>query len=73
MEGLSGEEAVQLERLLAEVTDLRREALTAFSINDLQDDPGMECFLVLSSSLNEKINAKLTRQRICNEIARIKQ
>ena len=72
-EGLSGEEAVQLERLLAEVTDLRREALTAFSVNDLQDDPGMECFLMLSSSLNEKINAKLTRQRICNEIARIKQ
>ena len=71
--GLSGAEAVQLERLLNEVTDLRREALTAFSINDLQDDPGMEYFLMLSSSLNEKINAKLTRQRICNEIAGLKK
>ena len=72
-EGLSGEEAIQLERLLGEVTKLRREALTAFSINDLQDEPGMEYFLMLSSSLNEKINAKLTRQRICNEIAGLKK
>lgn len=72
-QGSSGEEVVQLERLLDEVTALRREALTSFSINDFRDDSGMECFLMLSSSLSEKINAKLTRQRICHEIAGLKK
>ena len=33
------------------------------------DDAGVECFLMLSSSLSEKINAKLTRQRLCAQIA----
>ncbi|MCP4849145.1 MAG: TAXI family TRAP transporter solute-binding subunit [Verrucomicrobiaceae bacterium] len=70
-QGSSGDEIVQLEKLLDEVTALRREALTSFSVNDFRDDSGMECFLMLSSSLSEKINAKLTRQRLCHEISRL--
>ena len=71
--GSSGGDVLQLERLLDEVTALRREALISFSVNDFREDSGMECFLMLSSSLSEKINAKLTRQRLCIEISGLKE
>ena len=58
-----------LEDLLDEVTKLRREALVSFSANEFRDDSGAECFLLLSNSLSEKINAKLTRQKLCSQIA----
>ena len=64
-----GNEIQKLEDLLDEVTGLRREALMSFSANEFRDDAGVECFLMLSSSLSEKINAKLTRQRLCAQIA----
>jgi TRAP transporter TAXI family solute receptor len=67
--GTDGDETLKLEELLDEVTGLRREALISFSANELRDDAGVECFLMLSSSLSEKINAKLTRQRLCSQIA----
>ena len=64
-----GTEIQKLEELLDEVTGLRREALMSFSANEFRDDAGVECFLMLSSSLSEKINAKLTRQKLCAQIA----
>ena len=64
-----GNEIQKLEELLDEVTGLRREALMSFSANEFRDDAGVECFLMLSSSLSEKINAKLTRQKLCAQIA----
>lgn len=67
--GSDGNEILKLEELLDEVTGLRREALISFSANEFRDDAGVECFLMLSSSLSEKINAKLTRQRLCAQIA----
>jgi len=67
--GSDGDETEKLEILLDEVTRLRREALITFSANEFRDDAGVECFLMLSSSLSEKINAKLTRQRLCAQIA----
>ena len=67
--GADGNETLKLETLLDEVTGLRREALTSFSANEFRDDAGVECFLMLSSSLSEKINAKLTRQKLCAQIA----
>ena len=67
--GSDGSETLKLEELLDEVTGLRREALITFSANEFRDDAGVECFLMLSSSLSEKINAKLTRQRLCAQIA----
>ena len=66
--GSSGDEIIVLEDLLDEVTSLRRKALISFSANDFRDDSGAECFLLLSNSLSQKINSKLTRQKICKEI-----
>jgi TRAP transporter TAXI family solute receptor len=71
--GTDGNETLMLEELLDEVTGLRREALIAFSANEFRDDAGVECFLMLSSSLSEKINAKLTRQRLCTQIAALQE
>ena len=62
------DEIIVLEDLLDEVTSLRRKALISFSANDFRDDSGAECFLLLSNSLSQKINSKLTRQKICKEI-----
>ena len=67
--GTNGDEVMVLEDLLDEVTKLRREALFSFSANEFRDDSGAECFLLLSNSLSEKINAKLTRQKLCSQIA----
>ena len=71
--GTDGNEILKLEELLDEVTRLRREALIAFSANEFRDDAGVECFLMLSSSMSEKINAKLTRQRLCAQIAALQK
>lgn len=67
--GSSGDEIMVLEELLDEVTALRREALMTFSANEFRDDSGTECFLLLSNSLSEKLNSKLTRQKLCMEIS----
>ena len=40
-----------------------------FSANEFRDDSGTECFLLLSNSLSEKLNSKLTRQKLCIEIS----
>ena len=69
--GASEDEILKLERLLDEVTKLRQEALSSFSANDFNEDSGFECFILMSNSLTEKINAKLTRQRLCKQIALI--
>lgn len=71
--GADGNETLKLETLLDEVTGLRREALISFSANEFRDDAGVECFLMLSSSLSEKINAKLTRQKLCAQIAALQE
>jgi len=67
--GTNEEEILKLEDLLDEVTELRQEALSSFSANDFNEDSGFECFISMSNSITEKINAKLTRQRICKQIA----
>ena len=69
--GASEDEILKLERLLDEVTKLRQEALSSFSANDFNEDSGFECFILMSNSLTEKINAKLTRQRICKQISAV--
>ena len=69
--GASEDEILKLERLLDEVTKLRQEALSSFSANDFNEDSGFECFILMSNSLTEKINAKLTRQRLCKQISSV--
>jgi len=55
----------QLQRLLDEVTDLRQEALGEFSAHELREDRGVDCFVQMCHALSDKINAKITRQRLC--------
>jgi len=66
--GNNQNEIAILEDLLDEVTKLRQEALCEFSANDFNEDSGFECFLLMSNSLSDKINSKLTRQKICQQI-----
>jgi hypothetical protein len=46
------------------VTFLRQEALSVFSVYELNEDRGTDCFIVMCHALSNKINAKLSRQRI---------
>ena len=66
--GTNQDEIAILEDLLDEVTKLRQEALSEFSANDFNEDSGFECFLLMSNSLSDKINSKLSRQKICQQI-----
>ena len=52
-----------LQKLLAEVTALRQEALREFTAHELSEDRGTDCFLEMCHALSNKINAKLSRQR----------
>ena len=54
----------ELEQILDEITELRMEALAEFSAHDLKDDRAIQCFIDMCSYLSNKINMKLTRQRM---------
>ena len=53
-----------LQHLLDDVTALRLEALSEFSAHEINEDRAIETFITLCHALSDKINAKLTRQRI---------
>jgi hypothetical protein len=54
----------QLQRLLDAVTKLRQQALGVLSAHELTDDSAAPVFIQMCHALSEKINAKLSRQRI---------
>ncbi len=54
----------RLQKLLDEVTELRQRALRKVSAHDLSDDRAADCFLEMCHALSDKINAKITRQRL---------
>ncbi|MEZ6052123.1 MAG: TAXI family TRAP transporter solute-binding subunit [Planctomycetaceae bacterium] len=58
------DDAARLQNLLDEVTNLRQEALCAFTAHEINEDHAVETFITLCHALSDKINAKLTRQRI---------
>ncbi len=53
-----------LQQLLDEVTHLRQEALCEFSAHEIHEDRAISCFVSMCHALSEKINAKITRQRL---------
>jgi uncharacterized protein len=53
-----------LQALLDEVTTLRQEALREVDARELNDEPAAGTFIQMCQALSEKINSKLTRQRI---------
>jgi uncharacterized protein len=53
-----------LQELLDELTRLRQHALRDFSAHELREDRATDCFLEMCHALSDKINAKITRQRL---------
>ena len=53
-----------LQKLLDDVTFLRQEALRVFSVHELNEDRGADCFIEMCHALSNKINAKISRQRL---------
>lgn len=60
-----------LQDLLDEVTHLRQEALGELSAHELNEDRGAACFVDMCHELSQKINAKLTRQSMERQFARL--
>ncbi|WP_339909646.1 TAXI family TRAP transporter solute-binding subunit [Symmachiella dynata] len=58
------DDCTRLQKLLDEVTDLRQGALRKVSAHDLSEDRAADCFLEMCHALSDKINAKITRQRL---------
>ena len=46
------------------MTFLRQTALREFSIHELNEDRGADCFIEMCHDLSNKINAKISRQRL---------
>jgi TRAP transporter TAXI family solute receptor len=60
-----------LQLLLDEVTALRQDALRELSAHDLNDDPAAAAFVGMCHALSDKINAKLTRQRLDSRLRQL--
>jgi hypothetical protein len=60
-----------LQELLDEVTHLRQEALSEFTVHQLSEDRGVDCFIEMCYFLSDKINAKITRQRLDLAVAKL--
>ena len=60
-----------LQELLDEVTRLRQKALAEFTAHDINEDPAIDLFVEMCHALSDKINAKLTRQRLTSSMKRI--
>lgn len=54
----------KLQKLLDDVTQLRQDALGVFSAHEINEDRAVDCFIEMCHALSDKINAKLTRQRL---------
>lgn len=65
------DDAESLEDLLDEVTFLRQKALGAFTAHELTEDRAAECFVQMCHALSDKINAKISRQRIDRRLSQI--
>ena len=65
------DDATSLEELLDEVTFLRQKALGAFTAHELTEDRAAECFVQMCHALSNKINAKISRQRMDRRLSEI--
>ncbi|MEM9657640.1 MAG: hypothetical protein AAF961_04690 [Planctomycetota bacterium] len=62
--GPKADDEQKLQKLLDEVAALRMRALATVSTYDLKDDPAGQYFVDMCHALSNKINAKLSRQRL---------
>jgi hypothetical protein len=61
----------RLQAMLDEVTCLRQEALAVFSAHDLNEDRAADSLLEMCHALSDKINAKISRQRLDKRLAEL--
>lgn len=60
-----------LNNLLDDVTKLRQEALGTLTAHELHEDPAAAAFIGMCHALSNKINAKLSRQRLDAQIREV--
>lgn len=60
-----------LQKLLDEVTRLRQQAFNEFTAHELNEDRAVDSFLEMCHSLSNKINSKLSRQRLDMAVNRL--
>jgi len=59
-----GQDADALNNLLDEVTSLRQDALSTFSAHEINEDRAVDTFVRMCHALSDKINFKISRQRM---------
>ncbi|WP_296451956.1 TAXI family TRAP transporter solute-binding subunit [Rubinisphaera sp.] len=54
----------RLQDMLDDVTDLRQQAMKEFTAHEINSDLAIACFVSMCHALSDKINAKISRQRL---------
>ena len=67
----TAENLAVLNELLDEITRLRQKALAVFSAHELNEDRAVDCFLEMCHALSDKLNAKLSRAHLEQQVRRI--
>jgi len=62
--GSNANDVESLQKLLDKVTFLRQEVLGQFSAHELNEEPGVDCFLEMCHALSDRIDAKILRQQL---------
>lgn len=66
-----GDDLDKLYKLLDEVTKLKQNALREFSAHQLKEDQGIDCFIEMCFALSQKINSKISLQRLDQNFTRL--
>jgi len=64
-----GNDVEILQRLLDEVTHLRQDALGDFSAHEVNEDRAIDSFIHMCHALSNKINAKISRERLREDMS----
>ena len=59
-----GSDINSLHEALDELALLRQDALESFSVHELNEDRATECFIDMCDALSQRLNGKLSRQRL---------
>jgi len=66
-----GSDINRLHEALDDLASLRQDALETFSAHDLNEDRATECFIDMCGALSQKLNGKLSRQRLDRRLAKL--
>ncbi len=66
-----GSDINRLHEALDELALLRQDALGSFSAHDLNEDRATECFIDMCDALSQRLNGKLSRQRLEQRLVKV--